>query len=112
MGLEFDFSAASLDRLTSLVLRTTPSAQALSAETNRAFVDGATWYLGETFRRAKGGRWRYRAGDPRLNLFTGNPYVDQAGPKENTDVPRLSLELLVELADQEHLRRRYEDFIG
>jgi hypothetical protein len=109
-GTGWDFSARSLDDLGSLVLRLTPTVAALDDPANRGFVDGAAWYAGEALRRVKGGRWRYRHGDPELNLFAGHPYVEQLGEDGATGVPRRALQALVERQDPHHLLHRYEAF--
>jgi len=82
----------------------------LGAAEHRGFVDGAQWYLGEVLRRVKGGRWVYREGNPDLNMFLGHPYVEQVEPDAETVVPYVSLELVVQRRDADHLRRRFEAF--
>ena len=106
----WDFSAGSLEDLGGLVLGRIHTPAELGAAEHRAFVDGAEWYLGETLRRVKGGRWAYRHGNPDLNMFLGHPYVEQVEPGAETVVPYVSLELIVQRRDIDHLRRRFEAF--
>lgn len=56
----WDYSRESIDRLTALVTEVTPTVEAFQDPANADFVDGATYYLGETFRRAIPCRWVYR----------------------------------------------------
>jgi len=108
-GTTWDFSARSLDELGALVLRRIPTSVALDDPANRAFVEGAEWYAGEVWRRAKGGRWVYRHGDPNVNMFDGYPFVERTGLAA---VPHFTLLVVVEQRDPHHLYRQYEGFAG
>jgi hypothetical protein len=59
-GGDWDYSPESIDRLTALVTRLTPTVQAFNDPANAEFVEGATYYLGETLRRGIPCRWAYR----------------------------------------------------
>jgi hypothetical protein len=109
-GVAWDFSSGSLSALGELVLRLTPTLAELHDPANAAFVDGAAWYVGETLRRVKGGRWYYQHGDPDTEVYTGYPYVRQLDPDDNATVPMRALRLLVKRGDRDHLRQRYERF--
>jgi hypothetical protein len=109
-GVAWDFSADSAEALGALVVRVTPTLDELADPGNAAFVDGATWYLGETLRRVKGGEWRYRSGDPDRGMYFGRPYVEQSPPYDETTDPLLALRLTVDRGDPGVLRERYEDF--
>ena len=71
----WDFSPQSIDALTGLVLERMPAAAAVNDyPANADLLDGACWYLGEIFRRARPSAWVYREwepdpGDPQLICF-------------------------------------------
>ncbi|MFE7801483.1 hypothetical protein [Nocardia sp. NPDC057440] len=109
-GITWDHSSESLEALGAIVLRRTPTLDALADPANADFVEGASWYTGEALRRVKGGRWFYRDGDPEVNLFDGYPFVEQNGPHANTAVPYRALRVLIKRGDPQHLRKRYNDF--
>jgi hypothetical protein len=109
-AIVWDFSARSLDDLSSLLLRITPTPSALDDPANRDFVEGAAWYTGETWRRVKGGRWIYRHGDPNVNMFNGYPFVKQPGEDALAAVPHHALVAVVKRRDPHHLYRHYEGF--
>ena len=56
-GGDWDYAPESIDRLTALVAGLTPTVAAFYDPANAEFVDGATYYLGETLRRATPCRW-------------------------------------------------------
>lgn len=56
----WDHSPASIDRLAALVAERTPTMAAFYDQANVDFVDGASYYLGETLRRGAPCRWVYR----------------------------------------------------
>lgn len=71
-----DFSPEALDVLEAWLLERYPSVDAALAETEKETLDGAARYVGETFRRALGGRWDIELDDPndvnyRLPVLTG-----------------------------------------
>jgi hypothetical protein len=109
-GVAWDFSAGSAEALGALVLRLAPTPDALADPRNAAFVDGATWYLGETLRRVKGGEWHYRSGDPDVGMYFGRPFVEQSPPYDETSDPLLALRLTVDRGDPGVLREQYADF--
>jgi hypothetical protein len=104
-GVAWDFSAGSVEALGALVRRLTPTADELAAPANAAFVDGATWYLGEALRRVKGGAWHYRSGDPG-RFHVGRQYVRQSSPYDESSDPLLDLRLAVERGDPRSRRPR------
>jgi hypothetical protein len=69
----WDFSPESIDKLTDLLRRTTPTLEAFNDPANYDFTEGACWYLGEMFRRANPTLWQWvyrdyaaEPGDPDL----------------------------------------------
>lgn len=66
-----DYTPASLDRLEAFLLERYPSVQAIKAEPE-PYLDGASRYVGEVFRRNIGGRWRIRTDDPKY-VYAGLP---------------------------------------
>lgn len=54
---QWDYSPESIDRLTALVAKLTPTVASFYDPANADFVDGATYYLGETLRREIPCRW-------------------------------------------------------
>jgi len=69
-----DFSPESLDALEAWILGRYPSAQTMLAPTESRVVDGLARYIGETFRKAIGGKWEIRLDDPRY-VFHGIPQL-------------------------------------
>jgi hypothetical protein len=109
-GIIWDHSPESLEALGAIVLRRTPTLDALVDPANADFVEGASWYTGEALLRVKGGRWFYRDGDPEVNLFDGYPFVEQDGVRANSAVPYRALRVLIKRGDPGHIRKRYDDF--
>ncbi|NUS44362.1 MAG: hypothetical protein HOQ24_11820, partial [Mycobacteriaceae bacterium] len=109
-GVAWDYSPESLEALGAIVLRRTPTIDTFADPANADFVEGASWYTGEAFRRVRGGRWLYRNGDPEVNLFDGYPFVEQDGYVPYSAVPYRTLRLLIKRGDPLHLRRKYDDF--
>lgn len=71
---ELDFSPESLDALEAWLLETYASAdELLKSESSRA-VDGLARYVGETFRKAIGGKWEIRVDDPKY-VYYGLPQL-------------------------------------
>lgn len=56
-GGTWDFSPASLDGLAVALFRATPTPERFADLDRAGFVQGATWYLGETLRRTGSGEW-------------------------------------------------------
>jgi hypothetical protein len=56
-----DFSVPSLDLLEAWLLDRYPDEAAIRTEAELAYLDGASRYVGEVFRRSLGGCWRVRA---------------------------------------------------
>lgn len=110
VGVAWDFSPESLDALGALVMRVTPTLEALHGREHAAFVDGASWYVGEALRRVKGGAWHFEAGDPEEGVYLGWPYVRQPPPYDWAAVPMRALRKLLKDGDPHKLRKRYQDF--
>lgn len=101
----WDFSGDSIDRLTELARRLTPTVEAYNDPTNRDFVEGASWYLGETIVRGARCRWVHddrdgliRVGliypdDPELATFQIRPPDDS-----NYTTPFMLLRLAIRTA--------------
>jgi len=78
-----DFSEESLDVVERWLLEQYAGPEALLAESARDVLDGASRYVGETFRKRIGGRWEIRLDDPQY-AFYGLPqltgFSDQPTP--------------------------------
>ncbi|BBH70635.1 hypothetical protein ACTI_73200 [Actinoplanes sp. OR16] len=81
----WDFSPSSLDRLTDLLVQRLGDPSGLKDPANREFVDGAAWYLGETFRRSGRGDWSWHD--------TKGPYVINLGTDGRSQLPLVQLRL-------------------
>jgi hypothetical protein len=73
---KLNFSPSSLDALEAWILERYPSTQAMLGRDQSRLVDGAARYIGETFRKALGGRWDIELDDPKyvyfgVPIFTG-----------------------------------------
>jgi hypothetical protein len=109
----FDFSAESLDLLQAVVLGRLATPEDVDRAENRDLVDGAVWYLGEVFRRAAGGHWRYYEGEPDpVNMYAGRPFVKRLTPTESSIVPHLALQATVQVGTPGYLRDRLAFFIS
>lgn len=71
---QLDFSPESLDSLEAWILARFPSTQAMLSPTESRVVDGLARYIGETFRKAIGGKWEIRLDDPKY-VFHGRPQL-------------------------------------
>jgi hypothetical protein len=69
-----DFSPASLDALEAWILERYASTNAMLGQSESLIVDGLARYIGETFRKAIGGRWEIRLDDPKY-VFYGKPQL-------------------------------------
>lgn len=98
-----DRSPESLDVLEAWILERYPSTQAMLAPTESRVVDGLARYIGETFRKAIGGRWEIRLDDPKY-VFHGVPQL--TGFSE-TPTPVSPISLATATAD-----RRTGRFLG
>jgi hypothetical protein len=86
----WDFSAASLDGLGELLVRELGDESGLADPANRDLVDGAVWYVGETYRRAGDGQWSWSEeedGEPSV------PYVVDLGSSGRSQLPLVQLEM-------------------
>ncbi|HEY1177074.1 MAG TPA: hypothetical protein VGF17_13035, partial [Phytomonospora sp.] len=101
---DWDFSADSLTRLQALVRRVTPRKEDLKDPANRAFRDGAAWYLGEVLRRHVGGRWNYNAD---LVADDNHPYLELLGPGRHKSLPVVALRIA--LRRDGYLRQHLDD---
>jgi hypothetical protein len=71
----WDFSPQTVDALSALVFRVTPTVEAFEDPVNADFSETASWYFGELLCRAYPSRWMYRdhwrePGDPLAVCFT------------------------------------------
>jgi hypothetical protein len=109
-GVAWDHSPESLDALGELVLGRTPTVGAVEDPANAAFIDGAAWYCGETWRRVRNGRWCYWHGDPETAIYEGYPFVESPDPEGKKGVPFRALRFMVKRRDPHHLRGQYAMF--
>jgi hypothetical protein len=110
-GENWDYSPDSINRLTALVLRTTPSVEAFQDPANADFVEGASYYLGEILRRGYPSRWVYRElrddGDP----ITAN-FKIQLNDDEGYTSPFHLLLLMIEHGDPGRTRAYYDQWVA
>jgi hypothetical protein len=71
---QLSFSPDSLDVVESWILERYASTQEMLAPSESRAADGLARYIGETFRRALGGRWEIRLDDPKY-AFHGIPQL-------------------------------------
>lgn len=107
----WDNSPESIDALTELTHKVTPTVESLYDPANADFVDGATWYLGEMLCRADPARWvdrphMVRDGEPAL---VG--YHIQTNDEAATTNPFLLLELCL-TTGQPKARSVYDKWVG
>lgn len=74
LSQRLDSSPGSLDVLEAWILERYTSTQAMLAPSESRIVDGLARYVGETFRKAVGGRWEIRLDDPSY-VFYGKPQL-------------------------------------
>ena len=110
-GGSWDYTPDSIDRLTELVLRNTPTVAAIRDPGNADFVDGACYYLGEMLRRGCPSRWVYREfrdeGDP----ITAN-FQLQLDDDAGFTGPFHVLSFMLERGDLGRPRAYYDEWIG
>jgi hypothetical protein len=91
---KLDYSPASLDALEEWLLDLYPSGQSMVPQEEAARVGGSARYVGETFRRAAGGKWDLRIDDPQFAYY-GMPILTDIG-----DPPICPLTLVYTAADR------------
>ncbi len=110
-GGNWDYSPDSINRLTELVSRKTPTVAALRDPANAEFVDGASYYLGEMLRRGCPSRRVYREfrdeGDP----ITANFQLQLQDDAEFTG-PFHLLSFMLERGDLGPPRAYYDDWVS
>jgi hypothetical protein len=109
---ELDFSPASLVPLTQVVRLRISSAEALKAQIEDDFVQGAMWYLGEVARIHRAARWRYTP-DPdgtSANPSVGRPWVAQDDDGGGSAIPALELRVAVKADTDDVLLERFAEF--
>ena len=110
-GGHWDYRPDSITSLVALVLRVTPTGEALRDPANTDFVDGASYYLGEVLRRGCPSRWVYRElrdeGDP----ITAN-FSLQLNDNEGYTSPFHLLSLAIKDGGPAHTRAYYDAWVG
>ena len=110
-GGNWDYSPDSIISLVDLVLRVTPTGEALRDPANADFVEGASYYLGEVFRRGSACRWVYREfrdeGDP----VTAN-FELQLDDDEGFTSPFHLLSLAIKDGEPAPTRAYYDVWVG
>lgn len=108
---ELDLSPASLVPLAQVVRQRVASEEALDAQIETDFLQGAIWYLGEVARIHRGARWRYTP-DPdgtSENPSVGRPWVTQ-DDGGGSAIPALELWVAVRADTDDVLLERFEEF--
>jgi hypothetical protein len=110
-GGDWDYTPESVDRLTALVGRITPTSADFQDPAHADFVDGASYYLGEMLRRGYPSRWVYREfrdeGDP----ITAN-FELQLADNSGFTSPYLLLRGMLERGDPGATRAYYDQWVG
>ncbi|WP_131811887.1 hypothetical protein [Mycobacterium mantenii] len=110
-GGNWDYTPDSINRLTDLVSRKTPTVVALRDPANAEFVEGASYYLGEILRRGCPSRWVYREfrdeGDP----ITAN-FQLQLNDDAGFTGPFHLLSFMLERGDLGRPRAYYDEWVG
>jgi hypothetical protein len=83
-----DYSPVSLDRLEAFLLERYPSVAAIKADPE-PYLDGASRYAGEVFRRTLAGHWRISLDDPRY-VYYGLPELTFR-PEKDTPICPITL---------------------
>jgi hypothetical protein len=78
LSTSLNFTPASLDGLEAWLLSRYNTIAELRAPDQVATLDGAARYVGETLRKALGGRWQIRFDDPK-DAYYGLPELSQFG---------------------------------
>lgn len=109
---DWDYTPETIDRLTELVGRVTPTVEALRDPANREFIEGAMYYLGEMLRRRYPSRWVYREfhddDDPDLASFR----IQLNGDTGFTSPFYLLHLMLLEGSDPGRARAFYDDWVS
>jgi hypothetical protein len=110
-GGSWDYTPDSIDRLTALVLRVTPTVEAFHDPANAEFVDGASYYLGEMLRRGYPSRWVYRDFLDEGDRITAN-FKIQLNDDAGYTGPYHLLSGMVRRGDPGHTRDYYDEWVG
>jgi hypothetical protein len=105
----WDFSPDSVDALEAVLLEKVPGPEPATDE-QRALVEVAAWYLGETMIRNSAGTWHHVRGAPDpTNPYVGRPFVESAA----TDaVPILAVQSFLQRRTPGRLRERITHYIS
>ena len=100
----WDYSPESIDALTELTFKLTPTTDEFNDPANADFVEGASWYLGEVLLRTVPARWVHR---PHMAARDGAPAVAGYQVQRNDDSDTASPFRLLRLsiATKEHEAR-------
>ena len=83
MRTELDYTPASVDTLERWLLRKYETIDSLKLDTEKVIWDGASRYIGETFRKCLGGKWHIDKPNKKI-MFSGLPQLvemrGQVGP--------------------------------
>jgi hypothetical protein len=99
-GCTWDFSPATIDALAATLFRVTPTPEQFDDPGNTDFVDGATWYLGETLRCAEPAQWIAEHAD---EYFRVRKHPDD----EWSPAPKVDLRVAVRHGNPVRLRNRF-----
>jgi hypothetical protein len=110
-GGSWDYTPDSIDRLTELVSRKTPTVEAFHDPANAEFVDGASYYLGEMLRRGYPSRWVYRDFLDEGDRITAN-FKIQLNDDAGYTGPYHLLSLMVRRGNPGHTRDYYDVWVG
>jgi hypothetical protein len=83
---KLDYSPASLPAIEEWLLARYPNPGAIMTDAELPILDGAARYVGETFRKSVGGRWRIRLDDPKY-VYHGLPELTFLEKRDTPECP-------------------------
>ncbi|MEE2853092.1 MAG: hypothetical protein VX424_10630 [Actinomycetota bacterium] len=104
----WDYSPDSIDAVTELAFKLTPTTDEFNDPANADFVEGASWYVGEVLLRSVGVRWAHR---PHMAARDGAPAVAgyQVQTSDDSDTASPFRLLRLSLTTKEHEARGLHD---
>jgi hypothetical protein len=111
IGERLDFSPRSLDILEAWVLQRYAKTAEMLPASESCVVDGLARYIGETFRKALGGRWEVRLDDPNY-IFYGIPQLTGFWEKPTPTCPLCLATASADRRTGKYLRGVLENYLS
>jgi len=108
IALKLDYSEESLEMIESLILKQYSSVEQILLPEESYRLDSLVRYVGETFRKAIGGRWEIRLDDPRY-AFHGLPQLTGFSPRATPICPHSLVTAAVDRRQGTYLRTILEN---